>query len=108
MDYKKVFPNFKCPNCGDEILSDDIKTVRDEDDGLVVLQFQCKKCSRCFGVAFLGITSEDLSKSISAFDNKELPPINFDDVIDAHKYIKNLDENWSKFLQERDTKRLSK
>ena len=29
---------------------------------------------------------------------EDLPPISKDDVLDAHKFIKNLDEHWSKYL----------
>ena len=53
---------------------------------------------RNFGVAFLGISNFDV-KNYEPLEVQEGPePINYDDVIDAHRFIKNLDADWQKHL----------
>ena len=42
-------------------------------------------------------TLPEIAKTVSAGENAL--PITFDDVLDAHHYIQNLDENWKNFIQ---------
>ena len=77
---KKLFSNLCCSHC---------KNGFDED---------CKYCGKDFGVAFLGINNVDV-KSYEPLEIQEGPePITYDDVIDAHRFIKTLDADWQKHL----------
>ena len=67
---------------------------------MLVTHLVCQNCGKSFGVAFVGInnievkTPSDLPLVVQ--DGPE--PINYDDVIDAHRFIKNLDEHWQDYL----------
>ena len=52
-------------------------------------------------MAFLGLGAKELEKSLDfGFENAcpDKEPINYDDVLDAHLFFQNLDENWSKYI----------
>ena len=66
----------------------------------MVTHLTCRHCGKNFGVAFVGINN------IEVKNPDELPlvvqegpePISYDDVIDAHRFIRNLDEHWQEHL----------
>ena len=100
----KLFSNLCCSSCGADFTANSIKILREEDD-FSVLQIVCSKCEKSFGIAFLGennlavktnkaINSEDL-----AFELQDGPDaVGYDDVINAHRFIKNLGADWQKHL----------
>lgn len=100
---EKLFADLCCSECRSDFTEDSIKIVREE-DGLSVIQIVCHNCNKSFGLAFLGLESIELkSNEITDEDLKlqiqEGPdPINADDVIDAHKFIQNLDKDWQKHI----------
>ena len=47
-------------------------------------------------MAFLGLSGLDIKEPLEVQQGPE--PINYDDVIDAHGFIKNLDEHWQNYL----------
>ena len=105
----KMFEDLCCSNCHNAFEEDAITIVREEKD-FYVLQIVCNKCLKSFGLALLGnnpfeikddknistkkIKDEDLILKIE----EDTPPISYDDVLDAHEYIKNLDKNWQNFI----------
>ena len=84
-----------CSQCKNGFDEDSI-VVKRQEDGLVVVGLECKRCGKNFGVAFLGLSNIDVKEPLEVTEGPD--PINYDDVIDAHRFIKNLDEGWSKFL----------
>ena len=66
----------------------------------------CNNCGKSFGLAFLGISDIDLKefedKDLVLKMQEEAPPITSDEVLDAHKFIKNLDKDWKKYLPKSD------
>lgn len=99
-DIKKMFKGLHCPKCKSNIEDIAVQVIRSGDDGLIVLQFMCEKCLKGFGIALLGLTDEDITKA----QEDTSPPITMDDVLDAHKYIKNLDKNWADFISQKKLK----
>ncbi len=97
-EIRGLFSNFICSDCGAKFGADSIEIARDENDGLVVLHFRCQNCTKSFGVAFLGLTGEDLANS----KGEQAPAISFDDVLDAHKSIQNIEKDWQKFTAKKD------
>jgi len=93
---KNLLPNIKCTECGKEFSSESVDIVRHE-EGLLVLKIKCYGCKKCFGMAYLGLEKEELENALPDAVEDE-SPINYDDVLDAHHYFKNIDENWQKFL----------
>ncbi len=97
---KRLLINMHCSRCRSEYDENSIKIMRSE-KGLLVFQVKCEKCKRCFGMALLGMDSNELEKALDMDEKKpeiNAEPINYDDVLDAHHFFQNLDENWSKYI----------
>ena len=100
----KLFANMCCSECGADFTEESINILREEDE-FSVLQVVCSKCGKSFGIAFLGESGlavkggRESADSDYAFELQEGPgPVSADDVIDAHKFIKNLGADWRKHL----------
>lgn len=93
---KKLFENLCCSKCKTDFDEDSIEIMRAE-KGLMVTHLTCKNCGQSFGVAFLGIESFEIKDSAPESINGP-KPISYDDVLDAHKFIQNLDEKWQQHL----------
>ncbi len=98
----KLFANLCCSSCGADFTEDSIKVLREEDD-FSVLQIICSKCEKSFGIAFLGENNLAVKKNMSdadlALELRDGPDaVNYDDVINAHRFIKNLGADWKKHL----------
>lgn len=98
-----MFKNLCCSRCKSDFTRESISVLRKEDSMLVV-NLHCEVCGKDFGVSFLGVKNIDAEffdkekSSLRMID--DLPPISKDDVLDAHEFIKDLDEHWNKYLPE--------
>lgn len=94
-----LFKNLCCSHCKTGFDEDSIVIKRDE-QGLLVTHLVCRQCGKQFGVAFLGFSDIEVKdENKLALEVTEGPdPISYDDVIEAHRFIKNLDENWKDYL----------
>lgn len=96
-----LFKDLCCSKCKSDFNEDSIEIMREEDE-MLVFKLVCRQCGKSFGVAFLGIGGFEL-KNYSE-DEKALKitgepePISEDEVLDAHKFIKEFDTNWRKFI----------
>ena len=94
---KILFENLCCSVCKNGFDEDSI-TVKREEDGLLVINLACTNCGKNFGVAFVGIKDLEI-KETEPLEVQEGPePITYDDVIDAHRFIRDLDEHWQEHL----------
>lgn len=99
----KLFSSLCCSDCKTDFNENSIHIIRQE-DSLYVIQIICPACGKSFGLAFMGVSSvdineEDVSEADLALEIQEEPSvISTDDVLDAHEFIKNLDESWAKYL----------
>ncbi len=96
----KLFKNLCCSVCKSGFDEDSVTIKRDE-GGLLVTNLKCNHCGKNYGIAFLGFTEIKVKDdSELAYEIQEGPaPISYDDVIDAHRFIKNLDENWQNYIK---------
>lgn len=96
---KTLFKNLCCSVCKSDFDEDSIQIKREE-EGLSVVNLVCPKCGKNFGMAFLGFSNIEVKNEEDlALEVQEGPePISYDDVIDAHRFIKNLDEHWAEHL----------
>ncbi len=97
--FKVLFSNLCCSHCKAEFDENSIEIKRQE-EGLIVTHLVCKKCGKNFGVAFVGLSNIEVKDPLRVQDGPE--PINADDVLDAHRFIKNLDEHWQDYLPNSD------
>ena len=92
-----------CSECKSDFTHSSIKVMRKEDD-LYVIQITCKKCGKGFGTAFFGqctVSEKNYRDEDLALNIQEGPaPIDYDDVLDAHKFIKELKDDWQKYIPE--------
>jgi len=99
-----LFSDMCCSNCKADFTDDSIFVLRKE-CGLTVIQVICQECGKTFGIALLGGCDEkepeNLSQADVALQIQEGPDaICYDDVLDAHKFFSNLEDDWQKYIPE--------
>ena len=105
-----LFSDMCCSECKTDFTDDSVFVLRKEKN-LTVIQVVCQNCGKSFGIALLGDCEEkkqeNFAKSELALQIQDGPDaINYDDVIDAHNFFKNLDDDWEKFIPEDIKKKL--
>lgn len=92
---KVLFDNLCCSQCKNSFDENSI-VIKREEEGLLVTHLVCQNCGKSFGVAFLGFTNIEVKDPLEVVQGPD--PIDYDDVIEAHRFIKNLDEHWQDYL----------
>ena len=87
-DIKSLFSNLCCSRCKNEFTLDSIK-ILDKDCDLMRCNLSCAKCGKDFGEILLNYNRKS-GKHLPLEVIEGPSPISFDDVIEAHKFIKNL------------------
>lgn len=97
--FSLLFKDMCCPRCKHDFDGASVEIVREE-PFLLVVKLVCQHCNKKFGIAFLGLSNLNLKNEEDLILKKreDLPPITADDVINAHNFIKNLDEHWQQYL----------
>lgn len=100
-----LFSDLCCSSCNADFDENSVLIMREEKtDGeeMLVFRLVCPECGKSFGVAFLGISDLNLKNykddDLTLHVQEGANPINVDDVLDAHKFIKKLDKDWQKFI----------
>ena len=91
-----LFENLCCSQCKNGFDENSFEIKRDE-EGLLVTHLKCRHCGKSFGVAFVGLSDVEIKEPLTVQQGPD--PINYDDVIDAHRFIQNLDEHWQDYLK---------
>lgn len=91
-----LFDNLCCSVCKNGFDENSFEIKRSE-DGLLVTHLHCQHCGKSFGVAFVGISDIEVKEPLVVQQGPD--PITYDDVIDAHRFIRNLDEHWQDYLK---------
>ena len=102
-----LFKDLCCSVCKSDFEENSVDIMREEktpEEEMIVFRLACQECGKSFGVAFLGISDFEL-KNYSEDDltlkiQEGAKPISTDEVLDAHKFIKKLDKNWKKFIDD--------
>lgn len=105
-----LFSDMCCSDCRADFNEDSVFILRQENN-LFVIQIVCQNCGKSFGIALLGGCDEKElvkhSQNDVSLQIQEGPDaICYDDVIDAHNFFKNLDDDWQKYIPEDIKKRL--
>lgn len=102
-----LFKDLCCSVCKADFEEKSVIIMREEKtpgEEMLVVRLVCQNCGKSFGVAFLGIADLDLKnykeEDLVLHAHNGPDPINTDDVLDAHKFIKQLDKNWQKFIKD--------
>ena len=99
-----LFSDMCCSECKADFTDDSVFVLRREKN-LNVIQIVCQNCGKSFGIALLGSCEEKDNKSYSqsdlALQIQEGPDaICYDDVLDAHDFFSNLEDDWQKYIPE--------
>lgn len=96
-----LFSDMCCSECKSDFNEDSVFVLRKEKN-LNVLQIVCQNCGKSFGIALLGGCDEKESsknKEDLALQIQDGPDaIGYDDVLDAHNFFSNLDDDWQKYI----------
>ncbi len=85
-DFRILFSGLCCSRCKNEFTIDDLTEIRNEND-IKICKLQCQKCNKDFGEIILNYNKKATKHSpLEIIDGPA--PIDFDDVIEAHKFIK--------------------
>lgn len=102
-----LFKELCCSICKSDFDEDSVSIMREEktqDEEMIVFRLSCQNCGKSFGVAFLGISDFDLKNykddDLVMHSQEGVNPISTDEVLDAHKFIKKLDKDWTKFISD--------
>jgi hypothetical protein len=102
-----LFKDLCCSACKADFDEKSVTIMREEknpEEEMIVFRLVCQECGKSFGVAFLGISDFEM-KNYSEDDlvlhvQEGAAPISADEVLDAHKFIKELDKGWKKFIKD--------
>ena len=97
-----LFSDMCCSDCKADFTDDSVFVLRKE-QGLSVIQIICQNCGKSFGIALLGDCEEkntqNCKNSDVALQIQDGPDaICYDDVIDAHNFFSQLDDDWNKYI----------
>ena len=97
-DFSLLFKDLCCSRCKEDFDENSVEIIREE-PRLLVIKLTCQHCGKDFGYSFLGLNNLKVEKREDLIlEKNNRPNISSDDVIDAHIFIKNLDETWQKYL----------
>ena len=87
-DFKQLFSNLCCSQCKNDFIIKGLNVIELSSD-IIIANLSCSFCGKDFGKIILNYNKK--SKNHSSLEVIEgPPPITSDDVINAHKFIKNL------------------
>ncbi|MGN0031245.1 MAG: hypothetical protein ACI37Q_04750 [Candidatus Gastranaerophilaceae bacterium] len=85
-DFGILFSGLCCSRCKNEFTINDLTEIRKEND-IRICKLHCQKCDKDFGEVIINYNKK--AKTHSPLEIIDGPaPIDFDDVIEAHKFIK--------------------
>jgi hypothetical protein len=87
-DIKNLFSNLCCSKCRNDFSAEDF-TIKERHGDTLICNLTCKKCFKDFGDIVFNFNRK--SKNHTPMEIIDGPaPINSDDVIDAHEFIKKM------------------
>ena len=96
---KLIFSKMVCSCCDNQFTPECVEIIRIEDNCAVV-KIQCTHCNKNYGIAMVGIEKIEIvpPDNVDKVFIPNLPPITTDDVIEAHKFIDSLGDDWTKYI----------
>ena len=97
---KLIFSKMICSCCDQQFTPDCVEIIRIEGN-VAVVKIVCTHCGKNYGIAMVGIeTIGGENEEQDEVLTPGLPPINTDDVIEAHKFIESMGDDWTKYIPE--------
>lgn len=87
-DIKSLFSQLCCSKCRNDFTFDSI-SIKEKCGSILICKLKCIKCGADFGDIVFNIDKKfKYHQPLEIIDGP--PPISTDDVLDAHKFIKNM------------------
>ncbi len=84
--FKNLFSKLCCSQCRNDFDLEDIE-IKEHRKDLLICHLECKKCGKDFGDVIFNFNHNlNVHYALDVIDGP--PPINADDVLDAHEFIK--------------------
>lgn len=104
---QNFFTRMRCNFCSSHLQPDGIHLIRHDHD-VYVVNIECLDCTRQMGIALVGLEGAEANLH-DHFEDPELTeaelerlaqfsPIDYDDVVDAHRFFNQLEADWHKHL----------
>jgi len=104
------FTRMRCQFCTSQLEKDGVELIRQE-QSVYIVNVHCMQCARQMGIALVGLQHSTPHALHQGFLDPELTPeeidrlarfqpIDYNDVVDAHRFFSALDENWQQYLPE--------
>ncbi|MBQ8458890.1 hypothetical protein IJ541_02170 [bacterium] len=87
-DINVLFSGLCCSRCKNDFAENSIK-ILERDCDIMLCSLTCAKCGKDFGEIVFNFNRKS-NKHTPLEIIEGPPPINYDDVIEAHKFLKNL------------------
>lgn len=85
-DIKILFSNLCCSHCKNDFDKNSIE-IKEHNEDLIFANLKCQKCGKDFGdIIFNFNRKSNIHLPLEAIEGP--PPINADDVLNAHEFIK--------------------
>ena len=101
--FSLLLKNMCCSQCKSDFTEESVSFIQ-KGNQYSVINLICKNCGKNFGTSFLKLSKKN-SKNIQDIilqDSRNIAPINFDDVLNAHEYIKDIEINLRKFISDKE------
>lgn len=86
-DIKTLFSGLCCSRCKNEFTIDSLK-ILERDCDILLCSLSCEKCGKDFGEVVFNFNRKSHKHTpMNVIEGP--PPISYDDVIDAHRFIRN-------------------
>lgn len=87
-DINTLFSRLCCSCCKNEFSKNSIK-ILEQDCDIILCRLSCAKCGKDFGEVVFNFNRKE-KKHLPLEIIEGPPPIDYDDVIEAHKFIKDI------------------
>lgn len=86
-DIKTLFSNLCCSQCKNEFTKESLE-ILEREKGLMICRLKCEKCGKDFGEILFNFNRKaDKHPTLEITEGAK--PIDYNDVIAAHRFIKN-------------------
>ena len=100
--FSKFTKEINCPVCGKKFSKNEIEIIRCEDDGVSLIRLICEKCQKGFAIGVFGLNVNEIKSMLS--EKTKQNPINYDDILDFHKNLPDLEKEFYKYIKDNNLK----
>ena len=101
-EFFKLIKELSYPKCHNKMGKNDIKIVRNENDGMTIIHIKCNTCSKAFTIGLFGLDKEEVNGMLE--DKNKQNPISYDEILDFHNSMPAFEKNFYRYLKNHELK----